>query len=187
MTVKRLACIAGFVLVSGGCAADRLVAPTAAPPQPSNILRIRGAGADQPEPLFVIDGEMYGAGHPHPDISPDQIAGVEVIKGSRAVERYGQAGANGVVIIVTTARAARGEPGTLASPGGTIRLRGSAVAGAEPLVLVDGVRVPAAALRDIAVGRILDIQLLKGPAAVERYGEGAAQGVVLVRMKPAGG
>lgn len=184
MTMKRLACLAGFVLVSGGCAADRLVAPREQSPSAMSILRVRATQA--PEPLFIIDGEVYSAGHPHPDIAPAQIARVEVIKGSTAVERYGPAGANGVVIIITGDHPAGGEPHVLFSPGGTIRLRGSAAAGVEPIVLVDGVRVPAVALRDIDADRILDIQLLKGPAAVERYGQGAAEGVVLVRTKPAG-
>ena len=187
MTVKRLACLAGFVLVSGGCAADRLTAPREPSPQPSNILRVRGAGPDQP--MFIIDGEIYGAGRPHPDVDPAAILSVQVIKGRDAVPFYGAAGAHGVVV-VTTEEGARRAGGVAIVPADAFELRGPATVAptsAEPLVLVDGVRVAAATLRDIDAERILDIQVLKGPDAVERYGEGAAEGVVLVRTKPASG
>jgi hypothetical protein len=185
MTVKRLAGYAGFVLVSGGCAADRLVAPAAAPPPVSNILRIRGAGVEA-DPLFIIDGQVYGAGRPRPDVDPAQILIVQVIKGREAVKFYGPAGVHGVVVI-TTHEGARRAGGVVLVPANSFELRGhAAIAANSPLVLVDGARVPVESLQGIDADRILDVQVLKGRAAIRQYGHAGADGVILIRTRPVG-
>lgn len=51
------------------------------------------------EPLFVINGEKY-RGDIEKKISPDDIESIEVLKGEKAIEKYGEDGKNGVVEIV---------------------------------------------------------------------------------------
>jgi len=174
----RLACAAGGILVSGGCAADHLTAP----PQPSaRTVRVAGSGS----PLYVIDGQVYTGDAAGRSVDPDRIANVEIVKGPRAVELYGERAVDGVVIITTKEHAAGGGLAGVAprSGSGQIRIRrGSALSG-DPLVLVDGRAVPAAALQDISADQILDIEVLKGSAAVERYGDRASQGAIVVRTK----
>src|SRR5262249_11390445 len=68
-------------------------------------------------------------------------------------------------------------------PGESVGNRGESRAAESPLGRVDGVVVPASALRDSDADDIRDIQVLKGPAVVQQYGDRAADGVVLVRTK----
>ena len=80
---------AGIILVSGGCAADRVVAADVGDPGASR--------AGLARPLFVVDGvRVDGA-----DIDPGRIADVQVLKGDVAVARFGEAGRAGVVVIRT--------------------------------------------------------------------------------------
>lgn len=65
------------------------------------------ASATKPAPLYVIDGVVTESRNGEPPIkSPDDIASVDVLKGPTAVARYGDAGANGVIIVTTKAHAA---------------------------------------------------------------------------------
>lgn len=89
---------------------------------------------------------------------------------------------------------------------GTIRLRGTASspAGAQPLYVVEGVALSASAhplyvidgvVADAAYyhaqGRldsleIESVEILKGPAATDRYGDAGRNGVVIIRTRAAG-
>lgn len=73
----------------------------------------------------------------------------------------------------------------------SIRLRGNASLepgdGGSPLVIVDGVRVDReGVLADLRPSEITSIEVLKGPSAVEAYGEEARDGVVRITTKAAG-
>ena len=62
---------------------------------------IQGLGtAGAPLPLFVLDGEIVGPDIVHA-LLPERIASIEVLKGSAALQAYGDAGVNGVVTIRT--------------------------------------------------------------------------------------
>jgi hypothetical protein len=50
--------------------------------------------------LFIVDGVRY-AGDQVPLLSADLVASVQVIKGHRALERYGPDASYGVVVITT--------------------------------------------------------------------------------------
>lgn len=67
----------------------------------SNVtLRIRGTGTiNNSDPLLVIDG--VPANVSLNTISPDDIAGIEILKDASAAAIYGSRGANGVVLITT--------------------------------------------------------------------------------------
>lgn len=70
--------------------------------QPSVLLRgpssINGAGR-QTGPLYIVDGVILSG--PLPDINPNDIASVEVLKGAAGSTLYGSSAANGVVQITT--------------------------------------------------------------------------------------
>ncbi len=63
-------------------------------------VRVRGASSisSNNEPLYVIDGIQYSTGN---QISPEDIASMEILKDAAATAIYGARGANGVVIITT--------------------------------------------------------------------------------------
>ncbi|MEL7531996.1 MAG: carboxypeptidase-like regulatory domain-containing protein, partial [Bacteroidota bacterium] len=52
-------------------------------------------------PLIILDGKEVGKGFEMNSISPDDIESVNVIKGDKAVKKYGEKGRNGVVLITT--------------------------------------------------------------------------------------
>ncbi|HYW31342.1 MAG TPA: SusC/RagA family TonB-linked outer membrane protein [Gemmatimonas sp.] len=69
---------------------------------PSVILRaptsINAAGRSQ-EPLYVVDGIIINGGLP--DLNPEDIESVEVVKGAAAASLYGARAGNGVIQITT--------------------------------------------------------------------------------------
>jgi TonB-dependent SusC/RagA subfamily outer membrane receptor len=66
------------------------------------------------------------------------------------------------------------------------KLQTAAMKQAAPIVLIDGVRSDAAALRAIDRKRIDRVEVLKGPLAVGVYGADATNGVIVVTTKAAG-
>jgi len=92
MKLIGLACVAG-VLVSGGCA-ESLTAPqqashSAVAPNP----RVIG------QALFVLDGRILNDQAEVQTLDPARIDNIQVLKGAAAIERFGERGANGVVLI----------------------------------------------------------------------------------------
>jgi hypothetical protein len=51
------------------------------------------------KPLLILDGEMQDAAFDLNSVSPGEIESMEVIKGKRATELFGDEGKNGVVVI----------------------------------------------------------------------------------------
>ena len=84
------------------------------------VVRVRGNRSLTADngPLYVIDGIPLVSGNIS-DISPNDIASIEVLKDASATAIYGSRGANGVVLITTK----RGTPGKLSiSYNGTVSL-----------------------------------------------------------------
>jgi TonB-dependent SusC/RagA subfamily outer membrane receptor len=170
MKLKHLALYGGMILVSGGCATDRIVAPNAAPapapasaPAPAPMMSGRHT-EPYTQPMFVIDGEVV-ANIASRDLDPNEILDIQVVKGAAALAAYGQSGATGIVIITTK------HPPLRAAHETTGRM----------LVLVDGAVSSASALRRIPANRIAEMRVLRGRDLVQFYGPSAAEGVVLVR------
>jgi TonB-dependent SusC/RagA subfamily outer membrane receptor len=108
-------------------------------------------------------------------IDPNSIKTMEVLKGPSATKKYGAGAANGVIVITT-------KTGTDNNTSGK----------ADPIVIVDGVRLqvdPSASgatknvLDNIDPATIASIQVLKGPQAVASYGNDAANGAVVIMTK----
>src|SRR5438876_427300 len=70
--------------------------------QPAVLLRgptsLNGQGRGQ-DPLYIVDGIIVNGGLP--DINPEDIDNVEVVKGAAAASLYGSRAANGVINITT--------------------------------------------------------------------------------------
>ena len=62
------------------------------------VIKTRG-GDDKKAPLIVVDGEEKAAGFDLQAISPDQIERIDVLKGEAATKKFGEKGANGVILI----------------------------------------------------------------------------------------
>ncbi|HEX6631266.1 MAG TPA: TonB-dependent receptor plug domain-containing protein [Gemmatimonadaceae bacterium] len=165
------------------------------------------------EPLYVVDGILVqpGDGDVIRYLPPESIDRVEVVKGAAAAALYGDRAAGGVVNITTKQGAARAGGGATtgrasaaareaertrtraaaaAAVGGGanaagITIRRAPDADGEPLYVIDGVIVPAddPAVRDLAPDRIESVEVVKGQAAVEKYGDRAAHGVITITTK----
>ncbi|MET0300179.1 MAG: TonB-dependent receptor plug domain-containing protein [Flavitalea sp.] len=74
-------------------------------------IRIRGVGALQNEPLYVIDGVRIPKGGPAiAGLNPDEIESISILKDAQSKVLYG-AEAEGGVIIITTKKDSKGQKG----------------------------------------------------------------------------
>lgn len=68
------------------------------------IVRVRGKNVDKEnQPLVILDGvEQDGtAGKTFEEVIPSTIKSIEVLKGEKAIEKYGDKGKNGVIIVTS--------------------------------------------------------------------------------------
>ncbi|MEM6346662.1 MAG: carboxypeptidase-like regulatory domain-containing protein [Bacteroidota bacterium] len=62
---------------------------------------LQNMSAKEKSPLIILDGKEVTKGFKMDTMSPDDIESVNVIKGEKAIEQYGEKGRNGVVEITT--------------------------------------------------------------------------------------
>ena len=145
-----------------GMAGGRVVRGSGLPGQEADIL-LRGpaslGGAEQ-QPLVVVDGII--AGHSTAGIDPMDVERIEVLKGAAAAAHYGSRAQGGVIEITTKRRPPVPEP-----------------VEAQPLLVVDGL-VTDRGLGDIDTRDIVDIRVLRGPAASLVAGSRGAGGIIRV-------
>lgn len=132
------------------------------------------------QPLFELDGEIVSK-QTVESLSPDDIFEVVVIKptdddeGNQSLfDQYGEAGKNGVVL-VRTKKAALVE--------GDVREVMTISSQDPPIFFVNGERVAENTVESINPDDIASINVLKGDAAVDKYGEAGRNGVVEITMK----
>lgn len=65
--------------------------------KPSPVVQL---DPNKPKPLFILD-EVELAGSDLGKLEPKDIETIEVIKDAKSIEKYGEKGKNGVVIITT--------------------------------------------------------------------------------------
>lgn len=65
-------------------------------------IRLKTSNSNQPEPLYVVDEKIQESSTIE-SINPNDIESVNVFKGEKAIEKYGEAGENGVVEITLKA------------------------------------------------------------------------------------
>jgi hypothetical protein len=199
-----------FALVSEEAAAipTATVTPTA-PDVASDTarrVRLREPGntitQTRPRPIIYIDGVRVSP----PDttvlsnLSPNEIERIETVVGSEAVARFGPDAAGGVIQIFLKRRpfeveveVLQGSPPALDSLVASMSVRLIYVGAPdqsvlrEPLVFVDSVRYDGEARRalfeTITPEQIERIEVMRGQAAVTRYGAGAERGAILIYRK----
>jgi len=108
-------------------------------------------------PLIVVDGKEGD----FKSISPNIIASITVLKDQSAIEKYGEKGKNGVIIVTT-------------------KLNQSEQVD-TPLYIVDGKETDN--LEGLRTESIETISVLKDQSAVEKYGEKGRNGVMIITTK----
>jgi len=159
----RTATAAGSVAnLLRGMAGGRVVRGNGLPGQESDIL-LRGpatlGGAEQ-QPLVVVDGII--AGHSTAGIDPLDVERIEVLRGAAAAAHYGSRAQGGVIEITTKRRPPDPEP-----------------VEAQPLLVVDGY-ISDGDLGEIDTREIVDIRVLRGPAATLVAGSRGTSGIIRV-------
>lgn len=91
--------------LQGLVAGVNVQAASGRPGEAANI-QIRGVGSllGKLEPLYVVDGVPYES---NPNIAPDQVESLDILKDGAAASIYGVRASNGVILITTK----RGQPG----------------------------------------------------------------------------
>lgn len=159
----RTATAAGSVAnLLRGIAGGRVMRGTGLPGQESDIL-LRGPatlGGAQQQPLVVVDGII--AGRSTAGIDPLDVERIEVLKGAAAAAHYGSRAQGGVIEITTKRRPPDPDP-----------------VEAQPLLVVDGV-ISDGNLGDIDTRDVVDIRVLRGPAASLVAGPRGTAGIIRV-------
>lgn len=149
-------------------------------------------------PLVVIDGVKKGFGKEKVDkIDPKDIATVNVFKGESAITKFGEDGKDGVIEIWTKAGAEKERKLNGTADKATATFKKPSLS-KEPLVknddgkmfegrliFVDGVKtkVGEPLLDKLYPDDVQSISISKGEAAIKRYGEEGATGVVEIITK----
>jgi len=142
--------------------------------QSVNNLAIRLNGKVDPNALIIVDGVTALS----KDIDPNKIDKIEVLKGATAIQKYGDKGKNGVVVVTTKKNL------TTNNKNVEIKVIGYAgLTGAQPLILVDGKEVPDNFMQSVVPESIESITVLKDSSATAIYKTKGKNGVVLVKMK----
>ena len=138
------------------------------------------------EPLFVIDGVKIDNGKSI-GVTEDQIYTINVLRGEEAIAMYGDAAANGVVVILTKKEVEKsinnsGVQVQLTNDSG-IRLRGSIDSTNSPLLVIDDVISPGIDLKTMDLRTVKSIDVLKGDAAIAKYGAEGKDGIIKIYTK----
>lgn len=148
-------------------------------------IAIRNQRTNEP-PLYVIDGTPYPAdGEARlEDLDPRDIASVNVYKGEKALNLYGEDGANGVVEVWTKAgAAAQKETQTIEKQEGMIV---SGLPKEGVVIVIDGEEFfspEATQVKELDPENIDYVNVYKGEKAREKYGDKARNGVIEITTK----
>ncbi|TAJ12874.1 hypothetical protein DMA11_11090 [Marinilabiliaceae bacterium JC017] len=159
---------------------------------------------NEDSPLYIVDGvEMDDIS----EIDPNNIQYINVLKDKKAVELYGKKGKNGVIVVslkkkstVSNAKPLIDENGDFSYMatdsvitntdqmelfGNQIDLSGMPRE-KQPLYFIGDKEITSADMEALNVNDIKFVTVLKDESAVEKYGERAKNGVVIIEVKASG-
>jgi bla regulator protein blaR1 len=124
-------------------------------------------------PLVILDGKKMA----DPESvfnNPSAMAKMEVLKGDKAIELYGDEGKNGVIILTSK------QENQNSSVDNFIKINGKNI---TPLYVLDGKIISAENFGKINAESILSINVLKNEIALEKYGDKGKDGVIEINTK----
>lgn len=125
------------------------------------------------KPLIIIDGEESTK-----PIDQNKIENIEVLKGKFAVDKYGDKGKDGVVVVTTKKNL------TTSKKTEEIKVIGyRSLTGAQPLILVDGKEAPDNYMQNVVPETIGSMTVLKDASSTAVYGSKGKNGVILITTK----
>ncbi|PKQ69558.1 hypothetical protein BZG01_01125 [Labilibaculum manganireducens] len=133
---------------------------------------VNAQGEKRKYPLFVVDGKKI-ANTESRGLDENNIESINVIKGEQATAKYGKEAVNGAIEIASKSPDSKNKP--------VIKIKGAAIS--NPIYIVDGKKISAKKANKINPDDIESINVLKGENAIEKYGEKAKNGVVIITSK----
>lgn len=109
------------------------------------------------------------------DLNADDIKYMNVLKGKKAIEKYGNKGKNGVVEITSKKH---GDKRRISS-----KIVIAGYADTKPLYILDGKEISKKALDALDENKIEAINVIKNKSATEKYGDKGKNGVVEITTK----
>lgn len=132
------------------------------------------------QPLFIVDGKEFDKSV-EGELKPNDIATINVLKGEKATEKYGDKAKNGVVEITLKKKKKSKQVGSDKKT--NIGGMDFHVKHKKPLYVLDGKVVDAQTVEDLNPDDIATINVSKGDKATEKYGDKGNDGVVEVITK----
>ncbi|MEO6732440.1 MAG: N-acetylmuramoyl-L-alanine amidase [Ferruginibacter sp.] len=146
--------------------------------------------------LIIVDGKTI-SNNELKNIKAETIESVRVVKDKVGIEKYGEKGKNGVVIITSKTATTASIDGSVlirqmdsAAKNGdqvsvvNIRINGKKDSTIKALYVVDGnIKTNSFDIQTIAPADIQSITVLKGAAAEQQYGEAGVNGVIEITTK----
>jgi len=130
-------------------------------------------------PLYVVDGVITEKRRAEYFMSVG-VESVNVLKGKSATDKYGEKGINGVVELILKKDSPNSSLSEPAVSGSAIKFSDSKN---PPLFIVDDSPVSESIFKAINPERIYSVNVLKGEAAIKKFGDKAKNGVVEVILK----
>lgn len=146
---------------------------------------------------YYLDGKEVPAAETE-DLDPKEIASIQVVKGDGAINSFGEEGKQGIIAITTKANAESPEVIALQekialSPDFTPEEKAKKPATKvsvksenslqDKYILIDGEEVDYAAFQSLQKENIKNVEVWKGKQAIEKYGNKAANGAIIITTK----
>ncbi|MCX2681580.1 hypothetical protein OOZ15_16620 [Galbibacter sp. EGI 63066] len=143
------------------------------------------------DPIYVVDGKVVSKSI-MAAIDPKSIDKINVLKGEKAVKKYGEKAKNGVVEIFLK----KDSKNTSANTGNGISIKKTSEANTpdallkktkldvkEKLLIIDDKEATEEELSEINPDDIGSVMVLKEAKAIEKYGEEGKNGVIVIKTK----
>jgi len=160
--------------------------------QSNSPLKFGNPDGSVSQPMIVKDG-LVVKNQDVNNIPPETIESINVLKGEKAISKYGQKGSSGVVEIWTKKDNAKdvkpaSEPIPFTITGNSSNSTDQANSviegfGKKPLVVIDGVISEIQSPDKVPSDSIASISILKGETATSKYGEKGKNGVMEITTK----
>jgi TonB-dependent SusC/RagA subfamily outer membrane receptor len=142
-----------------------------------NAIHYKIDESDNP-PLYILDGKEISVAQLK-TMNPENIQQVAFLTGENVTTVYGDKGKNGVVMLKSKE--------TLVKMGEVIVTAQNAANSSEPLYIVEGKRVSSTEFHATNPNNIAEVNVLKDQNATDKYGASGKNGVIEIKLKPAGG
>ncbi|WP_066220863.1 M56 family metallopeptidase [Formosa haliotis] len=130
------------------------------------------------DPIYILNGKEISKDEMN-KIAPENIDSVFVLKGEKAIEKYGEKGKHGVVVITTKPKDAIKVRATKASPKTVLESSSKN----PPLAFLNGKEISREEMEAIDPDTIDNIMVLKDEKAIEKYGDKGKHGVLEITTK----